>query len=236
VGLGQVANLDEVVLYIGIPTAEQTRYAMFYDYVHNLTKPKKTFGASFHTNSAARNRNLIIDDALAAHATHILFIDDDMAFAPNSLEKLLAHDKDIVGGLYLSRSSPHLPVIFTFSGGRFVRRFLQDGESGLVEVDATGFGFMLIRTNVFADMKPPYVRHGEVTLDKRNEDLGFCKRAKGAGFKVYCDLDTPIGHMGLATFWPNNVDEKWYTAIDSGGDSVASVRQSTSPIKTPLTV
>lgn len=224
----------EPLVYIGIPTAEQSRYAVFNDYVNNLIKPAKTIGASFHTNAAARNRNLIIDDALAANATHILFIDDDMAFAPNSLLNLLAYDKDIVSGLYLSRSSPHLPVMFNICNGKYIRRFLKPAEHGLIEVDAVGFGFLLVQTRVFESLKPPYVRHGEIWQDKRNEDLGFCNRAQWVGFKIYCDLDTPIGHMGMATFWPNNVDGDWFTAIDTGGDSVASVKQLANNILTPL--
>lgn len=228
---------NHVKLYIGVPTAEFSRQAVFYDYLNFLEKPEGTIGASFHTNIAPLNRNLIIDDALAADCSHILFIDDDMAFGPKSLSELLKHDKDIVSGLYLNRIHPHTPVIFDLdSKGNFRRHYLQDNETGLLEVDGCGFGFMLVKTKIFHSMEHPFVRHGEIDVDRRNEDVGFCKRAKQAGFQVFCDLDVPVGHMGIATIWPNNIEGKWFTAIDTGGSELLSTRQPTSAIKTPLTL
>ena len=144
-------------VFIGIPTAEFGRQAVFYDYVNNLDKPEGTIGASFHTNSGARNRNLIIKEALEQKCSHILFIDDDMAFPPNALMKLLAHDKDYVSGLFLKRVYPHLPIIFTQEDGKDVRRHLIDGESGLIEVAATGFGFTLVKTIVFSYLEEPFI-------------------------------------------------------------------------------
>lgn len=223
-------------IYIGVPTADSTRHAVFYDYLAGLVKPDDTVGASFHTNSAAYNRNMIIDDALAAEATHILFIDDDMAFAPDSLLRLIQHDKDLVSGLYLSRNYPHLPTIFDNYEVPLKRRFLESGQFGLIEVGACGFGFLLIKTHIFEHLSKPYVMAGEVYADRRNEDLGFCRRVKEAGFKIYCDLNTTIGHMGMVTFWPTVGDNNWFTGIDTGGTEIFSVPQETSKIeiKTPL--
>lgn len=223
-------------VYIGVPTAEYGRHATFYDYLNFLEKPAGTIGASFHTNAGAHNRNLIIDDAIASDCSHILFIDDDMAFAPNSLIKLIRHDLDIVSGLYFNRVYPHPPVIFDALGAGFVRHWMQDGESGLIEIGACGFGFVLVKTSVFVRMEPPYVRHGELEVDKRNEDIGFCIRARAAGYRIYCDLDVVIGHMGVATFWPSYVNGVWYTAVDTGSNELMTVKQQTSKIeiKTPL--
>jgi len=219
-------------VYIGVPTAEFARHAIFYDYLDFLEKPPNTIVRKFHTNSAAYNRNLIIDDALANHCSHILFIDDDMAFAPNALTRLLAHDENVVGGLYFNKAYPHPPVLFDQD---LNRRYLDDDERGLLEVGACGFGFMLVNTDVFAKLDPPYVRHGELVQDKRNEDIGFCDRLTDVGFIIYCDLDVVVGHMGTATFWPSCKDGKWYTTIDTGREEMVSVKQRTSNILTPLT-
>jgi len=222
----------EPKVYIGVPTAEFARPAVFYDYLQFLEKPKGTIERSFHTNSAAHNRNLIIDDALAHDCTHILFVDDDMAFAPNSLTRLLAHDKHVIGGLYFNKAYPHPPVLFDST---FKRLYLRDIDTGLIKVGACGFGFMLVHISVFDSLEQPWVRHGEIVGDKRNEDIGFCRRIGYAGFSIFCDLSVVIGHIGTATFWPSYKDGKWYTAIDTGREEMVNCRQRTSDILTPLT-
>ena len=227
----------DVKVYIGVPTAENARFAVFYDYLALLEKPTTTIGANFHTNSGAYNRNLIIDDAVANRCTHILFIDDDMAFPANSLMNLLKHDKDIVSGLFLQRNYPHIPAIFDLVNQSLSFHYLRHGESGLIEVAACGFGFTLIKTRVFQSIEKPYIRMGEVYKDKRGEDVGFCNRAREAGWKIYCDLDTIIGHIGVITYWPNNINCKWFTSIDTGGSEVFNIPQKTGfkpEIKTPL--
>jgi len=212
-------------VFIGVPTSDGVRCPVFYDYMQNMDKPEGTIGKSFHTNSGAFNRNLIINEALGTECSHILFVDDDMGFPNHALTQLLAADKDIVSGLFLKRTYPHPPVIFNFEDGKYVRRLLRDNEKGLLEVDATGFGFTLVRTRVFNLLERPYIRLGEFRPDRRSEDIGFCKRARAAGFRIYCDLDLPIGHIGLATYWPHNIGGVWHTAIDTDGDEVINVVQ-----------
>jgi GT2 family glycosyltransferase len=213
-------------VFIGVPTSEFGRAAIFHDYLNQLIKPEGTISAGFHTNSGAQNRNLIIEEAMYTQCSHILFIDDDMAFPPNALIQLLERDKDIVGGLYLNRGYPHLPVIFDYdSKTKITRHLLKDHESGLIEVEAVGFGFMLIKTIIFNHLDRPYIRTGQIQKDLRSEDIDFCIRARESGFTIHCDLSLPIGHIGLATFWPNMIDGKWYTAIDTNGNELINTPQ-----------
>lgn len=205
-------------LLIGIATAELARSASFYDYLHYLRKPEGTLRISFHTNSGAWNRNLIIEDALENNCTHILFLDDDMAFGADALLRLISHDKDIVSGLYLNRNHPHSPVIFDYAcleDGRASRRLLTEGEQGLIEVEAAGFGFLLVKTEIFKFMEKPYVRTGEFHKDRRSEDISFCCRARKIGIKIFCDLDCIIGHIGQMIVWPVNNNGVWDTGIDT---------------------
>lgn len=213
-------------VFIGIPTSETARAAMFYDYVNNLHKPEGTIGAGFHTPSGAMNRNLIIDEAIRTNCTHILFIDDDMAFPPDALNQLLRHDKNIISGLYYNRGYPHTPVLFDFDSiNRYTRRHLTDKDHGVIQVGAVGFGFLLVKTNVFRTLIKPFVRMGEINPQERNEDIGFCFRAAHSGWDVFCDLDLPIGHIAQATIWPAKVDGRWQTAIDTYGDQIAYIPQ-----------
>lgn len=200
------------------------RNAIFYDYLDLLDKPEGTFCTRSHGQSPARGRNMIIEQALKHNATHIMFFDDDVAFAPHTLKKLLARDKDIVSGLYLMRSHPHKPIMFSQANddGKCHHYPLKDEDKGLVEIVACGLGACLIKTDVFRALEKPYVRLGELEKDGWCDDLGLWKRTREAGFKLYCDLDVPIGHMCSTTVWPNHMNGKWLVSYDTAGKELVS--------------
>src|SRR6185503_12415001 len=51
-------------------------------------------------------RTFCVQDAIEKKATHIFFVDSDMQFPPDTLERLLAHDKEIVTVEYSRRQIP----------------------------------------------------------------------------------------------------------------------------------
>lgn len=219
--------MTETKILVGVPTAEYARRADFYDFYNMLDRPMGTICTFAHGQSPARNRNIMIEQALEHNCTHILFLDDDVAFKPDLLTRLLAHDKDIVTGLYLMRNYPHQPIIFDYADnkGKCRYRYLKDGEKGLVEIINCGLGACLIKTEVFKSMEKPWIRLGELEKDHWCDDIGFFNRVRAAGFKLYCDLDCPVGHFASVTIWPNNVDGVWFTSYDSRGTSQVTFPQ-----------
>jgi glycosyltransferase involved in cell wall biosynthesis len=147
----------------------------------------------------------------------ILFIDADMSFAPDAIGRLVKvreeHDLDIVGGLCFQRKDPHQPTLYMRespeSGGY---TFLETWDSDLVEVDGTGFAFILIHRRVFERMVQFYEGRPDFTwpsldvrtrmpppnffrwIDGVGEDLRFCQDAKAAGFRVFVDTRIEISH------------------------------------------
>lgn len=204
---------------IGVPTAEYARRADFYDYFNMLQKPNLTPVVFAHGQSPARGRNLIIRQALELNCSHILFLDDDVAFKPDMLMKLLSHDVDIVTGLYLMRNYPHKPIIFSVADadGRCINHYPKDSESGLIEVVACGLGACLIKSEIFRKLEEPWIRLGELELDHWCDDIGFFRRVRMAGFKIHCDLDVTVGHMASATIWPERVDGQWRVTYHTNG-------------------
>ena len=199
-------------LMIGVPTGEYGRRADFYDYFNGLEKPEGTIIMFVHGQSPAKNRNVIAEAAIKHDCTHVLYIDDDMAFKGDVLTKLLAHsDKDVVSALYLMRNYPHYPVIFdeVHENGKCKFMFLTPGRKGLTEVVNCGFGFVLIKTDVFKALEKPWIRLGEIEKDEWCDDVAFFNRVREAGFKIYCDLDIWIGHMLNVTLWPGKSGEDW---------------------------
>lgn len=137
-----------------------------------------------------------------ANCTHILFIDDDMLVPPQGLMRLMAHDVPIVGGLYFGRQSPHLPIVY---------RHVEDNQwvpitefcAGLQVVDAIGFGFCLVKTEVFKKLQRPWFEFS----DKMGEDMYFCLQAQKAGYQILLDADVKCRHISLV-----EVDEAMFLA------------------------
>jgi len=202
---------------IAVPTAEFARRADFYDYFQLMDKPEGTIITFVHGQSPARNRNMAIEQAILNNCTHILFLDDDLAFKPDLLTKLLSHDKDIVSGYYLMRNYPHQPILFDFtdSEGKCRHYYPPDSESGLVEATAFGLGCVLIKIEVFKSLEAPWIRLGELEKDHWCDDIGFFNRVREKGWKLYCDLSLCVGHMASVTIWPEYKDDKWLTKYNT---------------------
>ena len=199
-------------LMIGVPTGEYGRRAEFYDYFNALEKPDGTVIMFSHGQSPAKNRNVIAEAALDHDCTHVLYIDDDMAFEKDALTKLLIHaDKDVVSGLYLMRNYPHYPLALdeAYDDGKCKFMFLTPDKTGLIEVVGCGFGFILIKTDVFRKLEKPWVRLGEIEKDEWCDDVDFSNRVRKVGFKIYCDLDIWLGHMLNITLRPGRDKNGW---------------------------
>jgi len=214
---------------IGVTTGEYARRADFYDYYNLMTKPAETVVLFCHDRSPAHGRNLLIQAAVDNDCSHILIIDDDMAYKPNALIKLLEDDKDIVSGLYLSRAYPHAPVIFDVADedGSCLPMYLLGGEPRLVPIVAAGFGFLLIKTSIFGKLEKPYVRLGELDAEQWCDDIGFFNRTRKAGIQAYVDMEVRVGHMGTMIIWPNKSpkDGQWYTGYDTNGQGMINTPQ-----------
>lgn len=141
-------------------------------------------------------RNILTEGALKdiPGLTHLLFIDDDMIFEPGAFDRLLAHDLPIVGGLCHNRRPPYMPILMRSCGDGYAFMYDYDREvdsRGLVEVDATGCAFLLVKREVFEKIgEKPFTQEGY------GEDVAFCRKAKAAGYTIHVDPTVEIGHVG----------------------------------------
>lgn len=209
---------------IGLLTQEYARRSDFYDYFNLLQKPANSLVIFCHDRSPAKGRNMIIEAALENNCSHVLFMDDDMACKSDALMKLLENDYDIVSGLYLSRAYPHTPLLFDVAdeSGACLPLYLTD-DTRIKPVVAAGFGFLLIKTEVFRKMKKPWVRLGELNAEEWCDDIGFFKRAREAEIQSYCDTSVRVGHIGTMIVWPNFERGQWCAGYDSSGNEQINV-------------
>jgi hypothetical protein len=125
--------------------------------------------------------------------THILWLDDDQAFTPDLLVCLARNQHlDVLGALYYGRQK-HLPVVYIRddSDDKYSHYTMLTVPAHVIEVDAMGFGGVLMRREVLDKLKEPYFK-----FDNAGEDIYFCAHAKEQGVKIHLDGSYDMGHMG----------------------------------------
>jgi len=146
-------------------------------------------------------RNTIVKesvDRLNPHTgnkfTHFLWLDDDQVFNADMLLYLARHQHlDMVSAVYYGRVGAHLPVAYVKDDDPNIYSHypLIEIPETLFEIDAVGFGALLMRRQVLEGLEHPYF-----SFDHCGEDLYFCVHAKLAGFRVWLDGSYRIGHIG----------------------------------------
>lgn len=155
-------------------------------------------------------------------STHLMFIDADIGFDPVDIVRLIAHDLDIVGGVYPMKT---YPLRYAFAP---LPEATDAGIPGVQEVRDLATGFMLIKRSVLERMIEHYPEtryEPDVALENRNielhalfdtevkngkyvsEDYTFCRRWRSIGGKVHIDDTVVLKHLGMHTFMadPNKV-------------------------------
>lgn len=144
-----------------------------------------------------QQRTSLVKDAIAADATHILWLDSDMRFPPDVLSRLLAHNETIVAANYPTRRPPIVPTAASSVAGLI---FTTHDSTGLEEVDRVGMGCMLVDMTVFKALDAPWFALGYLPKlnDFVGEDVFFCQKAARHGFPTLIDhdLSKQVSHLG----------------------------------------
>ena len=149
-------------------------------------------------------RNEIVEYALSAGANYIYWLDDDVIAPPDAFLKLYRHQKDIVNGVYWSKSNPPMPLLFR---GHLDGPYYNWHVGDVIEIDAAGSGLTLVKTDVYRKITkelggPWYsVEYGsfpgqtEGGAINNTEDLYFYWKAKKAGYKIWADTSVQAHHF-----------------------------------------
>lgn len=156
-------------------------------------------------------RQELLEALVEQGVTHMLWLDSDMRFPRDSLIRLLKHNVPLVGINYSTRQIPPRYVAIKRMGtDERVGENLVTGpdSTGLEEVDALGFGMVLMKMHpyvdaMFADRKPedpPFFFFEWLPKRKiqKGEDVMFCEAWRKAGGVVYVDhdLSKECAHVG----------------------------------------
>jgi hypothetical protein len=169
------------------------------------------------TSSIDNARSILATFFLRSPCTHLLFIDDDMAWASDLPLRLLNENVDIVGVPY--RKKKEQP---DFTIHRDQRVASLEDRPWMVLCNALGMGMTLIHRRVFEVLKestpeyhageacaadPQYLffRH-DLVLDKdgkwkyESEDFHFCRSARNKGFEIWAYVDEDVPHIGRKAY------------------------------------
>ena len=152
-------------------------------------------------SEVASQRQQLVNEALDTDCTHILWLDADMKFPPNTLVALLSHKKDIVACNYSTRVEPHRPVAFLSKVDMDERL---EATTGMHKVVAVGMGCMLVNRKVYDNIPLPHfgVEWNEDYTSLVGEDLYFCTKSAENGYDIWIDgdLSRNIAHIGTSAY------------------------------------
>ena len=134
----------------------------------------------------AFNNTVAALQGLTPSITHVMYVDSDMRFPNDTITRLLAHDKPIVGATYRRRQPPHELMVWDLDG-----KMDETLHTGLRRVGAIPSGLSLVSMRVFRALGYPwyYSVMGAKPADFISPDLVLCQAAKDAGFEIWCDYD-----------------------------------------------
>ena len=212
-------NLAGKKLMIGLPAYDHKVGVKMAISLMRFAQKAIEHGIDIQVNSIAgcsvvsRARNLIAHEFLKSNCDHLLFIDSDMVFDPDSITRLLAFSTQhaVVAGAYESRK-PGKIYILTLDYDE--NKNLSMTQMGLVKAKRVATGFMMIQRKVFEKLRDlhPEWEHKDNLTDERlyaffdfacrpegyiGEDFLFCERVIEAGMDdIWIDPTIKLGHMG----------------------------------------
>jgi hypothetical protein len=147
-------------------------------------------------------RNKLVLDVLAEDPEWTMWTDQDMVLPMDTVPRLMAHGKDVISGIYYKKGPPHFPVCWMWDNleDGFVRSCWSESDEPM-KIGGSGMGCMLVRTQVFKDMKKHFGdEEWFVCRNGRGEDVWFCRRLAEMGIDVWLDPTVECGHVGEYTY------------------------------------
>ena len=177
--------------------------------------------------NVSQSRNIIVRRFLEREeADWLLFIDADMQWDAEDVERLFAHahwrERPIVGGLCFGMQAGRpLPTIYQWAKvpGKehpTTIRLPEYPRDSLVKCAATGAAFLLIHRDVLVKMRDAHLSEGDAFPwfqetawqgDPVGEDITFCLRAAGLGIPTHVATDVRIGHHKSQVLTEQTLDD-----------------------------
>lgn len=189
-------------IFIAVPSMD-TVPALFCQSLALLQRAGDTM-IGFEVGSLVYNaRNNLARQAVKSEADWVLWLDSDMVFGPDLLQRMLKvcteNNIDFLTALCFRRKPPYTPTLFdrlekTDKGASYTA--LMSVPEGRFQVGGCGFAGVLMSMDVLLSVMAKFNGRMFEPIDGFGEDVAFCWRARQCGYDIWCDSDIELGHVG----------------------------------------
>ena len=147
------------------------------------------------------NRGVLAMLAVEHDFTHLWLVDADTTCPPDTLARLLAHEKDIVGASYNYRRDPPQSVVKILTPAGEIRT-PDPMPTSLFVAHAIGSGCQLISVDALKRIPKPWfaLSWGVNGQLEKADDLWFCDQARSVGIETWCDPTIEAKHIGYKDY------------------------------------
>lgn len=198
-------------LAIGVRVGGMVDPSFFWCWTHLLRSGKLREGDGILNPAVglphAAACNVLVNNFLMSGCDSLMFIDDDMEFIPEAIDRLRADDHgfDILAALYCCRRGKHTPIVLNGLDVETGRAKVADYKDikGVMPVRFIGFGGVIIKRWVIEELLKYCKDEPLFTFDSRmGEDGKFCHDASKIGAKIGVNTDVRFGHrITVAAYW-----------------------------------
>lgn len=184
-------------ILVVVPTATDKPDWKFVESFYGLRIPFEFEKIKIPKSAIHVAREMAVTKMMKEGFDYLLFVDDDMEFKPDLLEKLLSHDAPIVTAMAFKRVFPYTPCFYekceiTKENGVYLKPYEFDEiPKEPFTVEACGAACILIKREVFEKIQYPWF----LPLPFTGEDISFCLQVKKAGIPILVDPDPIVGHI-----------------------------------------
>jgi len=156
------------------------------------------------------SRNILRRQVLDNGYDYLLSLEQDVIPPKNIIERLLAHKKDVISGVYYKKIyitvknkeyTKIVPLLWKITKEDKEKKLItyitdEELQTSLLNIDMCGLGCLLIHRNVLEKIKFRYKKQ-----EKAFDDTWFCKDAIKNNFKIYANPTLKCKHLIEGMNW-----------------------------------
>lgn len=183
---------------IAIPAMDEVKTQFFASCIGMQMLPE-TYVRICQSSLIYDARNKLCEIAVNEGFDRILWLDSDMAFDRDLMQKMVS-EHDFVCGVYKTRREPVQFCIYKeFEPGTEAIPFEKCPDT-MFEIAGCGFGCVMMSVDLVRKVGEAFGRPFSPIIGL-GEDLSFCYRVKALGIPMYCNGSVRLGHVGTKIYY-----------------------------------